>query len=183
MAGPPILLLLMILMAVLTAAPGHADRLYQWTDKSGTTHLTQDPPPAEGDLQDVMDYTHEPAPQPKAVPERRPKYDKDGGVDTRPVLTEAEAARKIREDRAMALDNFCFLQAPGIDVYVRVWEPNDYGERGPKIWSGLVPKNQQQKVSSQSGRIIYDYQKRQDGPFGGQSTVPCSGGGVVQLLR
>ncbi|MEN8757659.1 MAG: hypothetical protein ABF303_04280, partial [Desulfobacterales bacterium] len=67
--------------------------------------------------------------------------------------------------------------------YVRVWEPDSYGGRGPKLWSGVISKNQQQKIASSSGRVIYDYQKEYKGPFGGNRSSNCSGGGVIRLLR
>jgi hypothetical protein len=170
---------LVILMVILTAAPLRADRLYHWNDRSGTIHLTQEPPPPEGTLQDVMDYTHVTPPKPEKGGHRRPKSDDEY---TQSVTVEPDAGLNAREDRALALDNFCYLQAPGIDVYVRVWEPNDYGERDRKIWSGWIVKNQQQEVASQSGWIIYDYTKGPKDPFGESSKVPCSGGGIVRLF-
>lgn len=174
------LLLLLILVAMLTAAPLHADRLYHWTDKSGTIHLTQQPPPAEGHLQDVMDYSNESGS--KSEDWRGPHL--EGNEEyTQTVISEPDDALKVQQDRVLALDNYCYLQAPDIDVYVRVWSPNEYGERDQEIWSGWIQKNQQQKVATQSGRIIYDYQKRPKGPFGGDSTDACSGGSLVRLLN
>jgi hypothetical protein len=180
MAYHPNLFLLLILVALLTAPPLHADRLYHWTDKFGTIHLTQQPPPAEGHLQDVIDYTNES----DSNPEEWRDPDLEGIEEyTQTVIGEADDDRKVQQDRALALDNYCYLQAPDIDVYVRVWEPNQYGERDQEIWNGWIQKNQQQKVATQSGRIIYDYQKRPKGPFGGNSTDTCTGGGVLQLLN
>ena len=172
--------LLIALIGMLSMAT-YAERLYHWTDKSGVTHLTQHPPPSEGELQDVMDYTNSHQVSP---PSEREALQSDTGTETTPapstnLMTPKE--RVIKE--AVEANKYCFLQAPDIDVYVRVWEPNSYGERGLKLWSGVIFKGQQQKVASRTGRVIYDFKKEVKGPFGGNRSANCSGGGVIQLMR
>lgn len=172
---------MLIAMAGLVSTVSLAERIYQWTDSSGVTHLTQHPPPAEGQLHDVMDYTNSDRVSP---PAERDTLQSDTDNDVAPVpsnMVTTPKERVIKE--AVEANNYCFLQAPDIDVYVRVWEPNSYGEVGVKLWSGIISKYQQQKIATPSGRVIYDYQKKYRGPFEGKSTSNCSGGGVIQLLR
>ena len=164
----------------LTATVSFAERIYHWTDTSGVAHLTQHPPPAEGQLNDIMDYTSsDQTPAKIGRNERRQNYYEN----EEPIQPDADTNRSKEMEQAVADDNYCYLQAPDIDVYVRVWKPDSYGDRGPKLWSGVISKNQQQKVASPSGRIIYDHRKENKGPFGGGTSSNCSGGGVIQLLR
>ena len=174
-------IILVVTLAGLLNMVSFAERLYHWTDKSGVSHLTQHPPPSEGQLQDVMDYSNSDRVSPPKEPET---LQSDAGPETTPapsatLMTPKE--RVIKE--AVEANKYCFLQAPDIDLYVRVWEPNSYGERGLKLWSGVIEKGQQQKVASRSGRVIYDTKKEVKGPFGGSKSSNCSGGGVIQLMR
>ncbi len=173
-------IILLAAAAGLYATACFAERIYHWTDKSGVAHLTQHPPPAEGQLNDIMDYTSSDRKPATVEPMgRRHEY----GEIEEPMQpgTDADQSEKMAE--AVAEDNYCYLQAPDIDVYVRIWEPDSYGDKGPKLWSGLISKNQQQKIASPNGRVIYDYQREYKGPFGGGSSANCSGGGVIQILR
>jgi len=173
-------IILLAAAAGLAATVSYAERIYHWTDTSGVAHLTQHPPPAEGRLNDVMDYTN--SDQTPAKTERNERR-KGNYENEEPIQPGTETYQSEKMEQAVAEDNYCYLQAPDIDVYVRVWAPDSYGDQGPKLWSGLISKNQQQKIASPNGRVIYDYQKEYKGPFGGGSSANCSGGGVIQLLR
>jgi hypothetical protein len=174
-------MILLIAMVGLMNMVSFAERLYQWTDKSGVTHLTQHPPPSEGQLQDVMDYRNSDRVSPSAERETL-QSDTETETAPAPAATLTTPKEKVIKE-AVEANKYCFLQAPDIDVYVRVWEPNSYGERGLKLWSGVIEKGQQQKVASRSGRVIYDFKKEVKGPFGGSKSSNCSGGGVIQLMR
>ncbi|MEN8688983.1 MAG: hypothetical protein AB1Z20_02625 [Desulfobacterales bacterium] len=173
-------IILLAAVAGLTVTVSFAERIYHWTDKSGVDHLTQHPPPAEGQLNDIMDYTSSDRKPAKVEREAR-RQDDDESEE--PLQSGSGAYRSEKMEEAVEANNYCFLQAPDIDLYVRVWEPDSYGGRGPKLWSGVISKNQQQKIASSSGRVIYDYQKEYKGPFGGNRSSNCSGGGVIRLLR
>ena len=47
-------------------------------------------------------------------------------------------------DMAFADQYSCYLQAPDQDVYVRVFSVDSFGDQQVEIWSGVIPKNQQQ---------------------------------------
>jgi hypothetical protein len=76
----------------------------------------------------------------------------------------------------------CFLQAPDQDVYVRVFSVDSFGDQQVEIWSGVIPKNQQQQIISNTAMILYDHQNRPDGPFEGQTQQACGGDGVIQIF-
>jgi len=76
----------------------------------------------------------------------------------------------------------CFLQAPDQDVYVRVFSVDSFGDQQVEIWSGVIPKNQQQQIISNTAMILYDHQNRPNGPFEGQTQQPCGDGSIIQIL-
>ena len=83
---------------------------------------------------------------------------------------------------AFANQYSCYLQAPDQDVYVRVFSVDSFGDQQVEIWSGVIPRNQQQVIISNSATIIYDHQNRPNGPFEGQTQQACGGDGVIQIL-
>lgn len=85
-------------------------------------------------------------------------------------------------DIAVADQYSCFLQAPDQDVYVRVFSVDSIGDQQVEIWSGVIPKNQQQQIISNNAMILYDHQNRPDGSFEGQTQQACGGDGVIQIL-
>ncbi|MGB7920812.1 MAG: hypothetical protein WCF40_12225 [Desulfobacterales bacterium] len=76
----------------------------------------------------------------------------------------------------------CFLQAPDQDVYVRDFSVDSFGDQQVEVWSGVIPKNQQQQIISNTAMILYDHQNRPDGPFEGQTQQACGGDGVIQIF-
>jgi hypothetical protein len=58
---------LLIVAAPVAAKTG---KIYTWTDDKGVTHITETPPPADGQLDDVMEYTPPTPDQKQAVEEK-----------------------------------------------------------------------------------------------------------------
>jgi len=85
-------------------------------------------------------------------------------------------------DIAVADQYSCLLQAPDQDVYVRVFSVDSFGDQQVEIWSGVIPKNQQQHILSNTAMILYEHQNRPNGPFEGQTQQACGGNGVIQIL-
>ncbi|MEN8758901.1 MAG: hypothetical protein ABF303_10615, partial [Desulfobacterales bacterium] len=117
-------IILLAAVAGLTVTVSFAERIYHWTDKSGVDHLTQHPPPAEGQLNDIMDYTSSDRKPAKVEREAR-RQDDDESEE--PLQSGSGAYRCEKMEDAVEENNYCFLQAPDIDLYVRVWEPDSYG--------------------------------------------------------
>jgi hypothetical protein len=85
-------------------------------------------------------------------------------------------------DMAFADQYSCYLQAPDQNVYVRVFSVDSFGDEQVEIWSGEIPKNQQQQIVSNTAMISYEHQNRPDGPFEGQTQQACGGDAVIQIL-
>jgi hypothetical protein len=176
------------LAGCILAATGVADRLYTWTDQKGVTHFTQDPPPTSGSLQDIVDYGHRSAAGPnpnrrqpdRTLPHDIPKIDRPGAT-TDISGEESQPRAEGPPPVSPAGPNSCYIQAPGTQVYVRVWLPDVYGDRGEEIWSGAIPANGRQRITIDGDWILYDYRTGYDGPFRGGSGSACSGDGVVSL--
>ncbi len=73
-----------------------AGKIYTWTDENGVIHITEDPPPASGRLEEVIDYT------PKTEEEIRDIRQQQESRRTQRVkelaLQSAQKARKIADE-------------------------------------------------------------------------------------
>jgi hypothetical protein len=74
------------------AAVSNADKLYIWTDKSGETHITQEPPPEGVQSNSVIDYTPQPEKEVKRYEQQQQIKFETQRLDQR--RQEALAARK-----------------------------------------------------------------------------------------
>jgi hypothetical protein len=61
------MLLIAGLVVSILYPTGHAERLYTWQDDKGVTHISQEPPPQNTNLIDIMDYMVSPATKDKAI--------------------------------------------------------------------------------------------------------------------
>ncbi|MBE9544398.1 MAG: DUF4124 domain-containing protein [Proteobacteria bacterium] len=84
--------LITISLICLWMLNGYADRLYTWIDDKGVSHISQDPPPSNAALIDIMDYTSHPEKQNQAVQvqDKKPKK-------IEPEKTKAEAGEASEE--------------------------------------------------------------------------------------
>ena len=48
----------------------------------------------------------------------------------------------------------CILEA-SVDVIVEVWDVDDQGNKGHRIWKGLIKQGQQKAIKSRHGQIRY----------------------------
>ena len=65
------------------------------------------------------------------------------------VLT---AVSPLRADRP---DMYCYLEAGSVDTYIVVWEEDRQGNKGHKIWQGIVKKGTRVKIPNRFGSIRY----------------------------
>ena len=52
-------------------------------------------------------------------------------------------------------DMYCYLEAGNVDVFVIVWEEDRQGNKGIKIWQGIVKQGKRVKISNRFGSIRY----------------------------
>ena len=100
-------IILLAAAAGLTASVSFAERIYHWTDKSGVDHLTQHPPPAEGQLNDIMDFTSSDR---KPAKVEREAHRQDYDESEEPPQSESGAYRSEKMEEAVEANNYCFLQ-------------------------------------------------------------------------
>ena len=93
----PFLLTLILLMGPVSSMAG---RVYHWVDKNGLDHITEEPPPEDGRLKEVMEFTPPPEQPPKPVKKKQPpkpvakEQASISNEDLEKIMNEVEAAKK-----------------------------------------------------------------------------------------
>ena len=171
-------------------SPGMAERLYEWTDEKGQVHLTQEPPPRQGKLHDIMDYSAAPE-QKKETQIVQPSNARDPDREEK-ILLELERRRlegtenaiedyKRKQTAETAGPNSCFVEVPDQDMYVRVFDIDDSGSRGQKIWSGWIKKYEKRLFNSRRGRVSIDFKVGAEKPYHTQDVRICDNGSIIKL--
>ena len=78
-------------------------------------------------------------------------------------------------------ENECILQA-SVDVIVEVWNVDNQGNKGPRIWKGLIKQGEQKRIVSSHGQIRYarsTYVKETNKPLSGDIGRPCTNGKTI----
>jgi len=156
---------LFLSLTCLGALDSFADRVYIWTDSNGKKHISQHPPPPGGILTDVMDYRSRPRQQPKkATPKPAPVVQKQQKAPV--VQTTAKT---------------CILNAAAGKVNVTVWDYDSAGNRQNVIFRGWLEKGQQQSIKSQTGNIVFRYQKENESKSYGHNRRVCGGESTIAV--
>jgi membrane protein involved in colicin uptake len=92
--------LIWTLMWVLVTAAA-AEKIYTWTDNSGVTHITPHPPPPDGRLNDVLDYTPTTEAEREVIKERR-QSDRDQRQQDSIIEAAREARRRADDAKSRA---------------------------------------------------------------------------------
>jgi hypothetical protein len=82
---------------------------------------------------------------------------------------------------ANAGENDCILEA-SVDVIVEVWNVDDQGNKGHRIWKGLIKQGEQKRIVSLHGQIRYarsTYVKEADKPLSGDIGRSCNNGKII----
>jgi hypothetical protein len=158
---------------------GLADRLHHWVDPNGVTHLSKEPPPEDGELMEIMEYssrTDEPArPDPDGFPAELKKQ-KENVVEITPPV----AADQDKND--IDLTSACYIFANGEEVHVYVTEREPMiGPQDKELYKGYIPKNQKQLIKSSIGNIIYTYRRSVDDRSYGDNRADCADGNVISI--
>ena len=171
---------LIVMTALLSwCRMGSADRLFHWTDSKGITHLSKEPPPQEGELVEIMEYSvspDKPVKSDQVESVKKPQKQNRNGMDKR--FPEAEAQSKPTDDPARA----CYINADMDDVYVYVIEysdPDNVLER--VLYRGTIPEGQKQLIESSRGKIVYSYRRSSDDRSYGDNRADCVNGHVISI--
>ena len=169
------------LMAVLALCysyqTGSADRLHHWVDSKGVTHLSKEPPPQDGKLIEIMEYsvrTDKPAKTDQVVSGKQPA--KQSGNVTVEKSLETEEQPKQKGDPAAV----CYFHAKTEDVYVYVIEFADSDSVVEKVlYQGTIPKGQKQLIESSRGKIEFSYRLSSEDRTYGDNRADCTNGKVI----
>ena len=77
--------------------------------------------------------------------------------------------------------NACILKA-SVDVIVEVWNVDNRGNKGSRIWKGLIKQGEEKRIVSSHGQIRYArsiYVKESNKPVSGDIGRPCTNGKIV----
>jgi len=158
---------------------GSADRLHHWTDSKGVTHLSKEPPPEDGKLIEIMEYSvRVDKPEKPDQIEARKKPEKQNGNVIVEKIQETEEQLRPKVDLATA----CYIDAGREDVYVYVIEfANPDSTVESVLYQGTVTKGQKQLVESSRGKIKFSYQLSPDDRTIGDNDADCVNGTVITI--
>jgi|GEM_PF-4688714 len=168
-----------------------AERLYHWTDETGQIHITQEPPPRKGQLQEIMDYAqpskqNAPGESERPANRRDPEREQDImlEIEKRRYEGTESAIRESRQERPAESPgpNSCYVELPAQDMYVRVFDIDESGSRGVKIWSGPMKKFERRLFNSRRGKVSIDFKVGPRDPYHTHDVRICDNGGTIRLL-
>ena len=158
---------------------GFADRLHHWVDAKGVTHLSKEPPPQDGKLIEIMEYSvskDKPVKAEQVDSVKMPEKQNGSGIDEK--LQETEEQQKPKDDLATA----CYITGDLEAVYVYVTEFTDPDKVLERIlYQGNIPKGQKQLIESSSGRIEFSYRRSSDDRTYGDNHADCVNGHVISI--
>ena len=78
-------------------------------------------------------------------------------------------------------DTYCYFSANTIDVMVKVWHADRRGNKGYRIWEGIIRKGDRKLIRTFDGRIRYSTSRNIDKPpaYSGDKGRSCSNGQVI----
>ena len=78
-------------------------------------------------------------------------------------------------------DTYCYFSASSVDVMVKVWHADRRGNKGYRIWEGIIRKGERKLIRTFDGRIRYSTTINVDKPpaYSGDKSRSCSNGQVI----
>ena len=75
-------------------------------------------------------------------------------------------------------DNYCYFKAASVDVRVKVWPVDRRGNKGEKLWEGVIQKGERKLIRTPDGRIRYAVRRNlgEDQLFSGDKSRWCQNG-------
>lgn len=169
------LFLLTLLLICSGMMNSYADRLYTWTDDKGVKHISQDAPPPNAVLEDIMDYRSQPKEQNKKAKFKQAPHQQSEPKQTIVVTGE------VSEPDDQVIYKTCTLHAATSQVSVTVWDYDSVGNRQDVIYRGRLGKGEHQKIKSYTGLIIFSYQLYGDDKSFGDNRRNCENGKTIQV--
>jgi len=171
--------LLVALSFFSTYQVGSANRIHHWVDSNGVAHLSKEPPPPDGKLIEVIEYS-----DPKDKPAKTDQVEsgKKPVKQERALVIEQSQATEEQPQSKVDLATACYIYADIEDVYVYVTEYADPDRVLEKIlYQGTIARDQRQVIQSSRGKIQFDYQPSSDDLTYGDNHADCVNGNVISI--
>ncbi len=81
----------------------NAGKIYTWTDPNGVTHISENPPPASGKLEAVIEYTPQTEEEIRTIRQQQ-EFRRNESVKES-ILQNARNAQKIADEASIAAEN------------------------------------------------------------------------------
>ena len=82
---------------------------------------------------------------------------------------------------AVANDKTCTLKADAKKVHVTVWDEDSGQDRQDKIFEGWLESNEEKKIKSTTGFIVFSYKVADDDRSYGDNHKTCKGGNTIRV--
>ena len=82
------------------------------------------------------------------------------------------------EDTQPQDENYCYFTAASVDVRVKVWPVDRNGNKGEKLWEGVIKQGEKKLIRTPDGRIRYAVRRNlgDDQLFSGDKSRWCQKG-------
>lgn len=171
-----------LVLTGLFCTPQLDAEIYQWVDENGVKHYSNSPPADVGNVKIVSsEYRYDEAADQKRVEADQKKMD----ALTEKIKKEepqAQVAEKAKSAEDTKVDADCYLKA-SIDVRVIVWHADRSGNKGVKIWEGVLKKGETKRINTPDGNIRYAHRRNlaDDQYFSGDKNRYCENGQEISV--
>jgi len=126
-------LVIVAILVFMHPAGLSADKIYTWTDANGNLHITDEPPPENARVQDVINY--KPQPQNEVIEDQRRQEIQTETAERKQKVQEAKKAeleaQKAAEDARLAREK-ADAAAKDANEYIQTHDRNQYMRRAFK---------------------------------------------------
>ena len=165
-------------LTVLFCTPQLDAEIYEWIDENGVKHYGN-MPPADAKNVRIMGYEYR---HDADAHQERVKADKEA---VRAMQQKSNVAKKkqpsSRPEKAIT-ENSCYIVAK-VDVRVIVWPADQRGNKGEKLWEGVLKKGERKLIHTPHGYIRYASRRNLDDDqlFSGDKGRWCHNGQRISV--
>ena len=159
----------------------HAE-IYKWIDENGVIHYGNRFPKNTEKIKIVSrEYQHDEAADQKRVKDDQKKMNALT-ENNKKEETKAKVAEKAKSAEDTKADADCYLKAI-VDVRLIVWPVDKSGNKGEKIWEGIIKKGEKKLIRTSHGRIRYAARTNlaDDQLFSGDKSRWCEDGKEISV--
>jgi hypothetical protein len=161
--------------------------IYQWVDEYGVKRYSNTPPADAVNAKTVDEVQHDEAEDQNRVKSDQKKVEAlteevEKEEQQPKAAEEAKAAEDTKTEEDTKADADCYLKA-SIDVRVIVWHADRSGNKGVKIWEGVLKKGETKLIHTPDGNIRYAHRRNlaDDQYFSGDKGRYCENGQEISV--